>query len=309
MDHIPQFREMSIRSIMGLALGLSIAVMAAAGAVLWLFSEPLAGGGRYVSLAAALSLTGVSLALMAGLWIVADRLLLAREMDHRSLPARPEFYDFQDLNQPMHWEEMGGKELKDLTYVVFDTETTGLRPSDGDEIISIAAVRIENGKIDEANPFTRLVNPGMKIPKESIKYHGITDDMVVNEESIDHVLPAFREYVGNSILVAHNAAFDMKFLKLKEDQTGVSFPNLVLDTLLISVFLDHESHNHSLDGITKQMGITIEGRHTALGDALATAKVLLKMISRLEAREITSLRRIVDASAKIESVRKLKEKF
>ena len=83
----------------------------------------------------------------------------------------------------------------------------------------------------------------------------------------------------------------------------------MLDTLLISVFLDHESHNHTLDGIAQQMGITIEGRHTALGDAVATAKVFVKMLTRMEGRGITSLRRVVEASSKIEHVRKMQERF
>ena len=309
MDHIPSFREMSIRSIVSLAFfaaGLALVLFTAS---LWFFSHDMTGGELGIGIGLVWTATGASLVSGAILWLMADRLLLARMYDQRSLPARPEFYDFQDLNQPMHWEEIDGKQLKDLNYVVFDTETTGLRPSDGDEIISIAAVRVSNGVIDEADAYTRLVNPGMEIPKESMKYHGITDEMVQDEDLIADVLPSFKEFVGDAILVAHNAAFDMKFLKLKEDETGVAFPNLVLDTLLLSVFLDHESHNHSLDGIAQQMGITIEGRHTALGDAVATAKVFNKMIARLEARAITSLRRVVEASAKIEHVRKLKEKF
>jgi len=302
MDHIAHFREMSIRAIIAIAFMVMLGVFVLGVGFVLFFS-------LYGSANAIWALGGVVIVCGVVVWLWTDRMLVARLHDHRSLPARPEFYDFQDLNQPMHWDEMGGRELKELTYVVFDTETTGLSPSSGDEIISIGAVRITNGEIDEAGAFYRLVNPGMSIPKQSIQYHGITDDMVANEDHIEDVLPSFRKYVGDSILVAHNAAFDMKFLKLKEEKTGITFPNLVLDTLLISVFLDHESHNHSLDGIAKQMGITIEGRHTALGDALATAKLLNKMILRLEARGITSLRRVVEASAKIEHVRKLKEKF
>lgn len=300
MDLLPDFREMSARSIVGIAFTSVLFVFMASILAVWFFSA----NSDWVVV---FSLFNIASGFAVWLWT--DRILVARLHDHRSLPARPEFYDFQDLNQPMHWDEMGGKELKELNYVVFDTETTGLSPSTGDEIISIGAVRITNGVIDEANAFYRLVNPGKTIPTQSIQFHGITDDMVANEGSIADVLPAFKEFVGDAILVAHNAAFDMKFLKLKEEKTGIAFPNLVLDTLLISVFLDHESHNHSLDGIAKQMGITIEGRHTALGDAVATAKMLNKMILRLETRGITSLRRVVEASAKIEQVRKLKEKF
>ena len=294
---------MSVRRIFALAFGVSVLVAGVlVAAAIWGVSL----GGPLIALWEALALAGLAAGLF---WFLADRLLVARLADRRSLPARPEFYDFQDLNQPMHWDEMEGRALKDLSYVVFDTETTGLYPSKGDEIISIAAVRVRDGEVDEADIYSRLVNPGCVIPKESIKYHGITDDMVAEEDAIAAVLPSFRDYVGDAILVAHNAAFDMKFLKLKEEATGVAFPNLVLDTLLISVFLDHESHNHTLDGIAQQMGITIEGRHTALGDAVATAKVFVKMLGRMEGRGITSLRRVVEASSKIEHVRKMQERF
>ncbi len=310
MDHIRQFREMSIRRLIAMAF-MAIAVVMAVlfGGAAFLFSADMASGGIGVEMVTLGRTLVASIIAVAVFWFLADRLLVARLHDHRSLPARPEFYDFQDLNQPMHWDEMGGKSLIDLSYVVFDTETTGLSPSTGDEIISIAAVRIENGKVDETGAYSRLVNPGCTIPPLSIQFHGITDDMVKGEAPIGEVLPSFREYVGDAVLVAHNAAFDMKFLKLKEVETGIAFPNLVLDTLLISVFLDHESHNHTLDGIAQQMGITIEGRHTALGDAVATAHVFRKMINRLEARGITSLRRVVEASSKIEHVRKMQERF
>lgn len=303
MDHIRRFREMSIRRIFALAFGVAIVL---GGGILAATIWGVSLGGPLVALWEALALAGAVVVLI---WFLVDRLLVARLTDRRSLPARPEFYDFQDLNQPMHSEELDGGSLQDLTYVVFDTETTGLFPSKGDEIISIAAVRVKNGKVDEGDIYSRLVNPGMSIPKDSIQYHGITDDMVKDEAPIAEVLPSFKDYVGDSILVAHNAAFDMKFLKLKEDATGVVFPNLVLDTLLISVFLDHQSHNHTLDGIAQQMGITIEGRHTALGDAVATAKVFVKMLTRMEGRGITSLRRVVEASSKIEHVRKMQERF
>lgn len=310
MDRIRAFREMSTRRIVALAIA-AAALPAAAFLALaaGFLTRDFGDGGAGVpvnAIWAIITFAGIA-ALVS--WRVADRLVEARLHDRRGLPARPEFYDFRNLNQPMHWDEIDGKALTDLRYVVFDTETTGLRPSRGDEIISIAAVRIVDGEIDEANPFSRLVNPGMPIPPASIKYHGITDDMVDSEDGISDVLPAFRDYVGDAILVAHNAAFDMKFLRLKEDQTGVSFANLVLDTLLLNVFLEHESHNHSLDAIAERMGITIEGRHTALGDSIATARVFLRMLNRLEARGVTTLRQVVDACAKIEHVRKLQERF
>ncbi len=242
------------------------------------------------------------LAVALSAWFQFDRFLRARSRDHRSLPARPEFYDFDRLNPPMHVEELGGRNLKQLTYVVFDTETTGLKPSSGDEIISIAGVRITGGVIDEAQPFSRLIDPGKPIPKDSIRFHGITDDMVVGEALAPEVVRAFKEWAGDAVLVAHNAAFDMRFLKLKEEAAGVRIDNLVLDTLLLSVFADGDSRNHSLDAMAERMGVNIEGRHTALGDSIATAEVFLKLLDMLEARGVTTLRHAIRASVSVEDI-------
>lgn len=297
---------MSVRVLVRRAfvLGVALTLATLALAAWWLDRQ----GAAHMELIAAV--VGLVLVVVFGVvWWRLDLLLKAREWDHRSLPARPEFYDFEDLNQPMHLAEMEGAMLRDLSFVVFDTETTGLRPSKGDEIISIAGVRVAAGVMDKGDTFSRLVNPGMPIPKDSIQYHGITDDMVAEEKRLAEVLPAFKDYVGTAILVAHNADFDMKFLRLKEESLGVRFDNLVLDTLLLSVFLEHESQNHSLDAIAERMGINIEGRHTALGDSFATAEVLIRMFDMLETRGITTLRQAVDASNKIEHVKKLAEQY
>jgi DNA polymerase III subunit epsilon len=310
MDRFALFRTMSIRAIVAWCFAATILSTALVfGIAAWLSSRAVAQDptGMPMEVFWAVLVAAVALALLA--WLCADRLIVARLNDHRSLPARPEFYDFQTHDQPMHWDEIGGASLRDLRYVVFDTETTGLRPSQGDEIISIAALRIENGELDEPGAFSRLVNPARAIPAASIRFHGITDDMVADEQRIDRVLPAFRDFVGDAILIAHNAAFDMKFLQLKEPQTGIEISNLVLDTLLISVFLDHGSQDHSLDALAKRLGISIEGRHTALGDSVATARIFLKLIGRLESRGIVTLRQLVEACSSIEQVRKMRDRF
>lgn len=288
----------SLRSIIGIAFGGLIALALVIAGLAWAWSgQPAALGALAVA----------ALLLPAGL--ILDQVMAARHYDHRNLPERPEFYDHDLLNQPMHMEELGGRALKSLTYVVFDTETTGLSPSHGDEIISIAGVRVSGGKIDRADIFTSLVNPGRDIPKASIQFHGITDDMVAGERVIADVLPEFKTFVGDAVLVAHNAAFDMKFLKLKEEQCHIVFDHIVLDTLLLSVFMHDKTTTHTLDAIAERLGVEIEGRHTALGDSLVTAGILLRMLDMLEARGISTLRQAIKASNQMVEVRKQQEQF
>ncbi|MGE5442949.1 MAG: exonuclease domain-containing protein [Bacteroidota bacterium] len=218
-------------------------------------------------------------------------------------PARPEFYDFDLLRRPLELGDLGPRELKSLTYVVFDTETTGLDPSGGDEIVSIAGVRIVNGRILTGESFERIVNPRRSIPKQSICFHGITDEMVKDKPPIEVVLPQFRAFVGDAVLVAHNAAFDLKFLKLREPECGVSFDMVVLDTLLLSSFLHDYTAVHNLDVVAQRFGIPVHGRHTALGDSLVTAGCFLKMMDVLEAQGVVTLDQALAVSAKIVQVK------
>lgn len=201
--------------------------------------------------------------------------------------SRPEFFDFDLLDQGREiGAELGAMPLRSLTYVVFDTETTGLQPMEGDQIVSLAGVRIVNGRILTGESFNRIVNPGRPIPAQSVKFHGLTDDMVQDKPPLGVVLPQFKAFCADAVLVGHNVAFDLKFLRMREKESGVAFDNPVLDTMLLSSFLDQGVASQSLDAIAERYGIRIADRHTALGDALMTAAILLKLIDALEARGI-----------------------
>jgi DNA polymerase III subunit epsilon len=214
-----------------------------------------------------------------------------------SLPARPEFYDFGLLSDHQGDASLASQPLDALNFVVFDCEMTGLNPKGGDEVIAIAGIRVVKGRILRGETFERLINPGFSIPKDSIRFHGITDDDVADKPGITEVLPEFRDFVGDSILVAHNAAFDMTFLQLKEKATQVRFDNPVMDTLLLSSMLDGDEEEHSLDAICERYRIDIEGRHTAMGDTLATAEVLIRVIERLQGKGLRTFGEAMQASS------------
>ena len=122
--------------------------------------------------------------------------------------------------------------------------------------------------------------------------------MVVGQPAIEAVLPAFHAYASDTVLVAHNAAFDMRFLQLKEASCGVVFDQPVLDTLLLSAVLHPNQETHRLEEIAERFGLGVLGRHNALGDALVTAEVFLKMLPALAAMGIRTLGEAREASQK-----------
>ena len=231
------------------------------------------------------------------------RLLLPRGQAVAPVPyrgtvaeSRPEYYDFDLFERIDMTGALAERRLAELSYTVFDTETTGLEPSAGDEIISIGAVRIVNGRVLKQEIFEQLVNPRRPISRESTAIHGIDGKQLANEPPIEKVLPRFHRFCEDTVLVAHNAAFDMRFLELKETATGVRFSQPVLDTLLLSAVVHPSMDNHHLDMIAERVGVRVIGRHTALGDALLTGEVFLRLVPLLAERGIVTLAHALEAS-------------
>ncbi|MFZ2858005.1 exonuclease domain-containing protein [Acidovorax sp.] len=212
--------------------------------------------------------------------------------------SRPEYYDFDLFKQADQSSALDDRPLSELAYTVFDTETTGLNPAGGDAIIQLGAARIVNGKLLRQECFEQLVDPGRAIPAASIPIHGITDDMVAGKPRIGEVLPVFHAFTQDTVLVAHNAAFDMRFLQLQEKATGVVFHQPVLDTLLLSAVVHPNQESHRLEAIAERFNVTVLGRHTALGDALVTAEIWLRLIPLLQEQGIHTLRQAREAAQK-----------
>lgn len=215
-----------------------------------------------------------------------------------------EFFDFDLPAAPK--SDLDGQLLSDLSFVVFDTETTGLSPRGGDEIVQIAGVRVVNGRILRGEVFDTLVDPKRPIPAASTAIHGIDDSMVAGAPDIVEAGQAFHKFCQGAVLVAHNAPFDMAFLRLKEDQIQRRFDHPVLCTVLLSAVMFDHTNKHTLDALAERLGVTLpqEVRHTALGDALATAEVFRQMTELLKHAGISTLREAADAARGVTRITK-----
>ena len=158
-------------------------------------------------------------------------------------------------------------------YVVFDVETTGFSATT-DKITEIGAVKIENGKIVEE--FNQLINPGIPIPPRITEITGITSNMLKGKPTIEEVMPLFLRFCADCAIVAHNARFDMGFIKHNAEKQGLDCDLEVLDTLEIARRLFPRLVNHKLDTVTRYLGVELLEHHRAADDAKATAHIFLK---------------------------------
>lgn len=204
-------------------------------------------------------------------------------------------FDFHLFDHRSGTRDLLAMPLERLAVTVVDTETTGLDPDQGDEIIAIGAVRVVNGRILRQEIFDSFVRPRRVISASSRAIHGISDAMLHAEPPVEDVLPRLQRFVEDTVIVGHNVAFDMRFFAAASRVSGVVFCNPVLDTLLLECTVNLNQEDKSLEAIAGRLGLSVTGRHTALGDALTTAEVFIALLPLLAENGIRTLGEAVQA--------------
>ncbi len=172
------------------------------------------------------------------------------------------------------------------TFVVFDLETTGFSPSKN-QIIEIGAVKVVNGSITER--FSTFVNPKVPIPFEIEQLTSINDEMVLDAPVIDEILPKFMDFCKDAVMVAHNADFDMSFIKHNCAALGLECEKTVLDTVALSRVLLPALNRFKLDTVAKALNISLAHHHRAVDDAACTAEIFVKLVEMLRERGVETM--------------------
>ena len=166
----------------------------------------------------------------------------------------------------------------DDEFIVFDIETTGLSVLTS-QIIEIGAVKIKSGKVLER--FNKFVNPGVSIPENIVELTGIDDSMVADADKIDVVLREFLDFIGDRLLIAHNANFDISFIRKASRDLGYKFNNPYLDTVTLSRFLNADLKSHKLDAVAKYYDLGDFNHHRACDDAEMLANIFFAMVDKM----------------------------
>lgn len=180
--------------------------------------------------------------------------------------------------------------LDELKAVVFDLETTGFHPYNGDEIIAFGAVAVEGRQLKEERVFYSLVNPHRPIPPEIGKLTGIDDSSVREAPPLIVVLRQFFEFVQRDVLIAHGTGHDKSFLNAALWKTSKTrLTHRVLDTMMVAKWLHPDLSTHELDRLLEIYGIPVARRHHALEDSVMTARLWIKMIDRIAEKRVITL--------------------
>ena len=185
-------------------------------------------------------------------------------------------------------ENEKGQDLEG-TYVVFDIETTGFSAVT-DRIIEIGAVKVEDGKITDK--FSTFVNPKRPIPFRITELTSITDEMVIDSPDIETILPQFIEFIGDAVLVAHNASFDVGFIEQNCKRQKIEADFTYVDTVALARVLLPALNRFKLDTVAKALNISLENHHRAVDDAGCTAEIFVKFVQMLKEWELTTLAKV-----------------
>lgn len=183
-------------------------------------------------------------------------------------------------------EHPAGQSFSEDPFVVFDLETTGFSPQKN-RIIEIGAVRVEHGEITDR--FSSFVNPQMPIPYEIEQLTSISDDMVLDAPVISAILPEFMDFCRDAVMVAHNADFDMSFIRKNCEDIGIACPQTVIDTVALARALLPQLNRFKLDTVAKTLNISLAHHHRAVDDAGCTAEIFLKFTEMLRDYEVENV--------------------
>jgi len=180
--------------------------------------------------------------------------------------------------------------LKDLETAVFDLETTGFYPNNGDEIIAVGCIIMRGEELMEQSRFYSIVNPRRKVPCHITELTGITNEMAERAPDLMQVLHDFMEFVGRRVLIAHGSGHDKQFLNAALWRTSkVNLTHRVLDTMMVAKWLEPKRDSYGLDELLDSYGVAVTQRHHALEDSIMTARLWQRFMAAIAARNITTL--------------------
>ena len=176
-----------------------------------------------------------------------------------------------------------------LDAVVLDTETTGLDAAKA-RIVEVAAVRLTAGRLSADDVFRRLVQPGVPIPAVATAVHHIDDDMLADAPTFAAVWPDLLAFASDAVVIGHTIGFDLAILKRECERAGISFPlPRALDTQLLAQVTEPNLAGFTLEQLAVWLGVDMTDRHSALGDAMTTARIFIALVPKLRARGIRTL--------------------
>lgn len=196
----------------------------------------------------------------------------------------------RSMTKEQRKQSMLDEPLKEMEVVVFDLETTGFYPYNGDEILSFGAVLLRGREMFPDRTFYSLVNPKRRVPKHISELTGISNEMVADAPDLMQVLHDFMEFCGKRLLIAHGSGHDKQFLNAALWKTSkVNLTHRVLDTMMVAKWLDPKRESYGLDELLEEEKIPVTQRHHALKDSLMQAELWLKYLDRILERNITTL--------------------